>query len=139
MGFIFFIIGGFLIADLFPKNGHQEQMHDMARMQQMHDMEMTQQMQDMEMMQEMQQQELIRQMNDPYMTPGLDAGIDEAHHGIDHGMGVANSEHNFEGMNDSFFGNCSDDSFFGSSDSSFFGGGSDDSFFGGGCGGGDFF
>ena len=142
MGFIFFIIGGFLIADLFSKNGHQEQMHDMARMQQMHDMEMTQQMQDM------QQQEIIRQMNDPYMTPGLDAGIDEACHGIDHGMGIANPEHNFEGMNDSFFGNCSDDSFFGSSDSSFFGGGSDDSFFGGGsddsffgggCGGGDFF
>ena len=98
MGFIFFIIGGFLIADLFSKNGHQEQRHDMARMQQMQDM---------------QQQELIRQMNDPYMTPGLDAGIDEAHHGIDHGMGIANPEHNYEGMNDSFFG--------------------------GGCGGGDFF
>ena len=124
MGFIFFIIGGFLIADLFSKNGHQEQTHDM---------EMTQQMQDM------QQQEIIRQMNDPFITPGLDAGIDEACHGIDHGMGIANPEHNFEGMHDSFFGNCSDDSFFGSSDSSFFGGGSDDSFFGGGCGGGDFF
>ena len=106
MGFIFLIIGGFLIADLFSKNGHQEQMHDMARMQQMQDM---------------QQQELIRQMNDPYMTPGLDAGIDEAHHGIDHGMGIANPEHNFEGMDSGFFG------------------GADDSFFGGGCGGDDFF
>ena len=75
----------------------------------------------MEDMEWLQQQEIVRQMNDPFMTPGLDAGIDEAYHGIDHGMGIANPEHNYEGMDDSFFG------------------GSDDSFFGGGCGGDDFF
>ena len=95
--------------------------------------------QNMERMQQMQEMETIRQMNDPYITPGLDAGIDEAYHGIDHGMGIANPEHNFESIDDGFFGSSSDDGFFGSSDDSFFGGGSDDSFFGGGCGGNDFF
>lgn len=82
--------------------------------------------QNMEMMQQMQEMEPIRQMNDPYITSGLDAGIDEAYHGIDHGMGIANPEC----MDDGFLGSSSDDGFFGSSD---------DSFFGGGCGGNDFF
>lgn len=123
MGFIFAIIGVFWIAGLISENGQKKQNRE-AMDWQMEDINMQQQH-----MQDMQQQEIIRQMNDPYMTPGLDAGIDEAHHGIDHGMGIANPEHNFEGMGDSFFGN-SDDSFFG---------GADDSFFGGGCGGDDFF
>ncbi len=92
--------------------------------------------QNIEMMQQMQEMETIRQMNDPYITPGLDAGIDEAYHGIDHGMGIANPEC----MDDGFWGGDSYDSYFGSdSDDSFFGSGSDDSFFGGGCGGNDFF
>ncbi len=124
MGFIFAIIGVFWIAGLFSENGQKKQNREDTDI-------MDGQMQDM------QQQEIIRQMNDPFMTPGLDAGIDEAHHGIDHGMGIANPEHNFEGMDDSFFGN-SGDSFFGGADDSFFGG-ADDSFFGGGCGGDDFF
>lgn len=123
MGFIFAIIGVFWIAGLISENGQKKQSRE-AMDWQMEDMNIQQQH-----IQDMQQQEIIRQMNDPYMTPGLDAGIDEAHHGIDHGMGIANPEHNFEGMGDSFFGN-SDDSFFG---------GADDSFFGGGCGGDDFF
>ena len=131
MGFIFAIIGVFWIAGLISENGQKKQSRE-AMDWQMEDMNIQQQH-----IQDMQQQEIIRQMNDPYMTPGLDAGIDEAHHGIDHGMGIANPEHNFEGMGDSFFGN-SDDSFFGGSDDGFFGG-ADDSFFGGGCGGGDFF
>ncbi len=101
MGLIFAIIGGLFIAGLFSKNDQKRQ--------------------NMEDMEWLQQQEIVRQMNDPFMTPGLDAGIDEAYHGIDHGMGIANPEHNYEGMDDSFFG------------------GSDDSFFGGGCGGDDFF
>ena len=119
MGFIFAIIGVFWIAGLISENGQKKQSRE-AMDWQMEDMNIQQQH-----IQDMQQQEIIRQMNDPYMTPGLDAGIDEA----DHGMGIANPEHNFEGMGDSFFGN-SDDSFFG---------GADDSFFGGGCGGDDFF
>ena len=86
-----------------------EDMEDMERMQQMQNMEMMQQMEDM------------RHMSDPYENPGMDLVVDESFHGIDHGMGIANPEHNFEGMNDSFFGS------------------SDDSFFGGGCGGDDFF
>ena len=115
MGFIFAIIGVFWIAGLFSENGQKKQNREDTDI-------MDGQMQDMDwQMQDMQQQEIIRQMNDPFMTPGLDAGIDEAYHGIDHGMGIANPEHNYEGMDDSFFG------------------GSDDSFFGGGCGGDDFF
>lgn len=112
------------IAGLFSDETHRQNME----MMQMQDM---QNMQEMEMMQQMQDMKIIQQMNDPFMTPGLDAGIDEAYHGIDHGMGIANPEHNFESMDDGFFGSSSDDSFFGSD--------SDDSFFGGGFGGDDFF
>ncbi len=110
------------IAGLFMDDTHQQNV---------------QMMQDMQMVEDMLQQELIRQMNDPFVTPGLDAGIDEAHHGIDHGMGIANPEHIFEHTDESFFGGLAD-SFFGSSDDSLFRG-SDDSFFGGGFGGDDFF
>ena len=110
MGFIFAIIGVFWIAWLFSENGQKKKNRENMDI-------LDWQMEDMNM----QQQEIIRQMNDPYMTPGLDAGIDEAYHGIDHGMGIANPEHNFEGMDSGFFG------------------GADYSFFGGGCGGDDFF
>ncbi len=121
------IIG--FIAGLFSDETHRQNME----MMQMQDM---QNMQEMEMMQQMQDMEIIQQMNDPFMTPGLDAGIDEAYHGIDHGMGIANPEC----MDESFCGNDLDDGFFGSdSDDSFFGSDSDDSFFGGGFGGDDFF
>lgn len=105
------IIG--FIAGLFSDETHRQ------------NMEMMQQMADMQNM------EVVRQINDPYMTPGLDAGIDEAYHGIDHGMGIANPEQTFERIDDGFFGSSSDDSFFGS--------GSDDSSFGGGLWGDDFF
>ena len=82
------------IAGLFSDETHRQNMEmmQMQDMQNMQDMEMMQQMQDMEMMQQMQDMEIIQQMNDPFMTPGLDAGIDEAYHGIDHGLGIANPE-----------------------------------------------
>ncbi len=121
------------IAGLFSDETHRQ---NMEVMQQMQDLQNMQDMGMMQQMQDMQDMEMMQQMNDPYMTPGLDAGIDEAYHGIDHGMGIANPEY----MDDDCFGSSSDDSFFGSdSDDSFFGSDSDDSFFGGGFGGDDFF
>ena len=88
------------IADLFAGNLDHQQAQEM---------EMTQQMEEM------------RHLSDLYEHPGTDLVVDESFHGIDHGMGIANPEHNFESMDDSFFGS------------------SGDSFFGGGCGGDGFF
>ncbi|MBP1932285.1 hypothetical protein [Ammoniphilus resinae] len=43
---------------------------------------------------EFQQPLLHQQMNDPYQNPGMDLVVDESFHGIDHGMGIANPDHN---------------------------------------------
>lgn len=59
----------------------------------------------------LQTQEIHRRMSDPYETPGLDAGVDEAYHGIDHGMGIANPSHNDHdsGFGGGFGGGCGND------------------------------
>ena len=89
----------------------------------MEDDDMMWQMQNGIMMQQMMDNDMeeMNRMSNPYLTPGLDIVVDECAHGIDHGLGIANPEHNFEAMDDNSFWS------------------SDDGLFGGGFGGGDDF
>lgn len=58
-----------------------------------------------------------RDMNDPYINPGVDIVVDESYHGIDHGLGIANPDHEDDmssyegdnGVNDLFAGSFDGD------------------------------